>query len=172
MIVRFGRPIPWHGISVGLVIGLGGTLIGTAIALLGSHPERIPFVLLFLILPAILTPLLIGLNQYAEFDQRTGLIRINGADPVPLSHITHARTMIFRGVSTLDLGTGPRRAERFIVANGLFGSPRIERDGVRHLLPYTGLPRRGHWPRDSFSTRHLGAASLEEATVFAHELLR
>jgi hypothetical protein len=34
------------------------------------------------------------------------------------------------------------------------------------------LPRHGYAPPDAFSTRQLAAASLEEATVFAHEWLR
>ncbi|WP_157439027.1 hypothetical protein [Agreia sp. Leaf244] len=171
-LVRFGRPTPWRGMVVSLVLGIGATLVGTVFGLLSAHPEHTPLMLMFLLIPAIVIPLLIGLNQYAEFDQRSGLIRINGGEAQPLSSIVLARTMIFRGVSTLDLGTGPGRRERFIVANGPFGSPRVERDWVRHLLPYTGLPRRGTMPPDAFGTRHLRSATLEDATVFAHEWLK
>lgn len=171
-VVRLGRPTPWRGIIVSLIMGVGATAVGSIFALFSSHPEHTPLLLLFLLIPVIVIPLLIVLNQYAEFDPQTGLIRINGAPPVPLSRIDRARTMTFRGVSTLDLGIGPTRKERFIVANGPFGSPRIERDWVRHLLPYTGLPRRGHVLGDAFSTRHLRSATLEDATVFAHEWLK
>lgn len=171
-VVRLGRPTPWRGIIVSLSIGVGMTLIGSAFALFSSHPENTPLLLMFLLIPAIVIPLLIVLNQYAEFDPQTGLISINGAPPVPLGRIDRARTMTFRGVSTLDLGVGPTRKERFIVANGPFGSPRIERDWVRHLLPYTGLPRRGQMLANAFSTRHLRSATLEDATVFAHEWLK
>lgn len=171
-IVRLGRPTPWRGINASLILGVGSTLIGTVFALVGPHPELTWLMLMFLLIPAVVIPLLIMLNQYAEFDPRTGLIRINGATPVPLSHITRARTMVFRGVSTLDLGTGPSRKERFIVANGLFGSPRIERDWVRYLLPYTGLPRQGHPSQNPLSVMRMSSATFEDATVFAHEWLK
>ncbi|MBW8763028.1 MAG: hypothetical protein JF592_10635 [Microbacterium sp.] len=172
MIIRFGRPTPWRSIIVGLIFGVGSTLVGSAFSLVGSHPENTPLMLIFLAIPAIATPLLIGFNQYAEFDQRTGLISINGATPVPLTHITWTRTMTNQwSFSSLELGTGRQRTERFMVANGPFGNPRVERDGVRHLLPYTGLPRRGVPHHDSPASPHDGP-TLDEVMAFAHERLR
>lgn len=119
----------------------------------------------------IAIPLLIRLNQYAEFNPQTGLISINGAPPVPLSRIDRARTTTFRGVSTLDLGVGPTRKERFFVANGPFGSPRVERDLVRHMLPHTGLPRHEQVRANAVSTPDPHSVTLEEATIFAWEWL-
>ncbi|WP_430592812.1 hypothetical protein [Humidisolicoccus flavus] len=171
-IVQFGRPTPWRGIIVSCLIGGGATLLGTVFGLLSPHPEHTPLMLMFLLIPLTVAPLLIVLNRYAEFDVQTGLIRINGAPPVPLTHITHAKTMVFRGVSSLDLGTGPKRNDRFIVANGLFGSPKIEREWIRRLLPHMGLPRQGFWPDHWWQTRQVSAASSEEAITFAHEWLK
>lgn len=171
-IVRLGRPTPWRGIIVSLIMGVGMTVVGTVFALFSSHPENTPLLLMFLLIPAIVIPLLIALNQYAEFDPQTGLISINGAAPVPLARIDRVRTMTHRGVSSIDLGVGPTRKERFMVANGPFGSPRVERDWVRHLLPYTGLPRRGETLGYAFTTRSLRSETLEDALVFAHEWLK
>lgn len=127
---------------------------------------------MFLLIPAITIPLLLGLNQYAEFDPRTGLIRINGATPLPLSRIDRAITSTFRGVSVLDLGTGPSRKERFTVANGPFGNSRFERDWARHLLPYTGLPRQTVDNRNPSHATSVYSATLEDTTAFAYERLR
>lgn len=171
-IVRLGRPTPWRGIITSLVMGVGATAIGMMFALFSSHPEHAPLLLMFLLIPAIVIPCLIGLNQYAEFDPQTGLISINGAAPVPLARIDRARTRTFRGVSSIDLGVGPTRKQRFMVANGPFGSPRVERDWVRHLLPYTGLPRRGQMLGAGIGTENLGSENLEEVQVFAHEQLK
>jgi hypothetical protein len=172
MIVRFGRPMPWRGIIMGLIFGVGMTLVGAVFSLLSSHPENTPLMLMFLIIPAVTTPVLIVFNQYAEFDERTGLIRINGAAPVPLTHIVWARAMTNQwSFSILELGTGPRRSERFVVSNGPFGSPRSEREWIRHLLPYTGLPRDGAPPQVLPVSRHW-SESLEKAIAFAHERLR
>lgn len=171
-LVRFGRPTPWRGIIASLIMGVGVTLIGSVFAIVSPHPEHTPLMLMFLLIPALAIPLLIAFNQYAEFDQRTGLVSINGAAPVPLGHITRARTRVFRGVSNLDLGTGPGRKERFIVANGPFGSPRVERDWIRHLLPYTGLPRQGYPPPVTFGTVHMHSETFEDVTAFAHQRLK
>ncbi|MHC9044330.1 hypothetical protein ACYX8G_07110 [Microbacterium saperdae] len=171
-IIRLGRPTPWRGIITSLVMGAGATVIGMLLALFSSHPENAPLLLLFLLLPAIVIPCLIALNQYAEFDPQTGLISVNGTAPVPLSRIDRARTRTFRGVSSIDLGTGPTRKERFMVANGPFGSPRVERDWVRHLLPYTGLPRRGQMLDAGIGTENLGSETLEDVQIFAQESLK
>jgi hypothetical protein len=170
-VVRIGRPTPWRSITVSLAIGGGAALIGAVPALLGPHPENTPLLLLFLLIPAAVIPIQIWQNSYAEFDPRTGLISISGAAPVPLAHITYARTMMFRGVSTLYLGVGPERTQRFLVANGPFGNPRIERDWVRHLLPYTGLLRRGDLP-DPYSTTSVRGATFEETAIFARDYLK
>lgn len=172
MIIRFGQPMPWRGIIVSLILGVGATLVGSAFSLVGSHPEHTPLMLMFLAIPAIMIPVLIGFNQYAEFDQRTGLIRINGAAPVPLTHIVWSRVMTNQwSFSSLELGTGPSRRERFMVANGPFGSPRAERDWVRYLLPYTGLPRQGV-PHQAPPDNPYSGPGLERTTAFAHERLR
>jgi len=171
-VIRFGRPTPWWGIITSLTIGVGSTLIGLVLAFLSPHPENAPVLLLFLLIPAVVASLLIGLNQYAEFNPQTGLISINGAAAVPLARIDRARTRTFRGVSSIDFGIGPTRKERFMVANGPFGSPREERDWVRRLLPYTGLPRRGQVLGYAFSVRDLGSATLEDTLVFANEWLK
>lgn len=171
-LVRFGRPTPWRGIIASVIMGVGVTLIGSVFALLSAHPEHTPLMLMFLLIPGLAIPLLIVFNQYAEFDPQTGLISINSATPVPLAHITRARTGVFRGVSTLDLGTGPSRKARFIVANGPFGSPRVERDWIRHLLPYMGLPRQGYPPTGTFGTMHVYSATFEDVAAFAHQRLK
>ncbi|MFK4761200.1 hypothetical protein ACI3KS_09740 [Microbacterium sp. ZW T5_45] len=169
-IVRFGRPVPWRGIIASMGIGAGMALFTALLGILSGRFHGSLLLLLFLLIPVVVSPILIAINTFATFDPQTGLISINGAAPVPLAHVTQARTMTTRGVATLYLGTGPTRAERFFVANGPFGSPRVERDWVRHLLPYTGLPRSGVHP-DEFGTRHVRQASFEEASVFAHRWL-
>lgn len=169
-LVRFGRPVPWRGIIASAGLGVGMTMVTVMVSVLRGYFDGILLLLVFLLFPVVVSPILIAINTYATFDARTGLISINDAAPVPLAHVTQARTMTTRGVATLYLGTGPTRTERFFVANGPFGSPRVERDWVRHLLPYTGLPRSGVHP-DEFGTRHVRQASFEEASVFAHRWL-
>ncbi|XUK60451.1 hypothetical protein ABMA10_00605 [Plantibacter sp. RU18] len=60
MVIRFGRPTPWRGIIIGLIFGVGIVLVGSVFSLVDSHPERTPLMLMFLGIPAVLTPVLIG----------------------------------------------------------------------------------------------------------------
>lgn len=172
--VLFGRPTPWRGIWSSVILALA-LMIGFGIFGLQSvHPELTPMVLMFLLLPAVAIPLLVGLNQYAVVDQRTWLVSVNGGPPRPLSHLTHCRVNTFRGVNTIELGYSDHRKDRFIVSSfSPFASPHIEREWVRYLLPYTGLPRD---PNSHLSVA-LGSpyekhATLEQAQHFAHEYLK
>lgn len=163
-LILFGRPTPWRGIW-GSVIMAAALIIGVGtFGLLGSHPELTPMVLMFLLLPAIAIPLLIAVNRYAVVDRRTWLVSVNGGQPRPLADLRYCRFGTFRGVSTIELGYSNLRKDRFIVSShSPFASPRIERDWVRYLLPYTGLPRS--------ADGSLGA-TLEQAQRFAHEDLK
>lgn len=173
-VVRFGRRFParavWGSviISAALIVGFG------AFAILGNHPEQAPLVLVFLLLPAVVIPASIALNQYAELDTVNWTIRINNGPPRPLADLTHCTVGIFRGVCTLAIGYSEKRSERFVVSsNSPFASPRIERDWTRYLLPLTGLPRE---PGTQVDPRRVITfarnATLEQAQSFAHELLK
>lgn len=173
-LVLFGRPTPWRGIWASVIIALLLIVGFGAFSLQSAHPELTPMVLMFLLLPAVTIPLLIGLNQYAVVDRRTWLVSINGGQPRPLSHLTHCRVNTFRGVNTIELGYTDRRKDRFIVSShSPFASPRIERDWVRHLLPHTGLPRDPHSRLSvAFESPYEKHATLEQAQHFAHEYLK
>lgn len=157
-------------------VGIAAVLIlvfGT-MALVGKHPEQAPLVLMFLLLPAAVIPATVALNQYAEIDTATWLVRVNGGEPRPLAHLTHCTVNVFRGVCTLAIGYSDSRRDRFTVSSSTpFGSPRSERDWMRYLLPYTGLPR----DPDSTFSAPLGSpyyrhATLEQAQTFAQEWLK
>lgn len=172
--VRFGRPTPWRGIWASVIIAAVLILVFGTISLRSAHPELTPMILMFLLLPAVTIPLLIGLNQYAVVDRRTWLVSINGGQPRPLSHLTHCRVNTFRGVKTIEIGYSDRRKDRFIVSSqSPFASPRIERDWVRYLLPYTGLPRDPSSRLDTvLDAPYAKHATLEQAQHFAHEYLK
>ena len=141
------------GLAALLILVFGG------IALTGNHPEQAPLLRLFLLLPAIVIPATIALNQYAEVDTATWLVRVNGGEPRPLAQLTHCTVNVFRGVCTLTIGYSDHRRDRFSVSsNTPFGSPRVERDWMRYLLPYTGLPR------DPASTLSAPSAAPTSAT--------
>lgn len=173
-LIPFGRPRPWRGIWASVIIALA-LIVGFGIfSLQSAHPELTPMVLMFLLLPAVTIPLLIGFNQYAVVDRRTWLVSINGGEQRPLSHLTHCRVNTFRGVASIELGYSDRRRDRFMVSShSPFTSPRIEREWVRYLLPYTGLPRDPHSRLSvAFGSPFEKHATLEQAQHFAHEYLK
>ena len=173
-LVLFGRRTPWRGIWGSVIMGFTLSIGLGLISLRSPHPELAPMLLMFLLIPAITIPLLIAFNRYAVVDRRTWPVSINGGPPRPLSHLTHCRIRTFRGVNTIELGYTDRLKDRFIVSSfSPFASPRIERDWVRYLLPYTGLPRD---PRSRlsapFGSPYESHATLEQAQQFAYEYLK
>lgn len=173
-IVRIGHRTPtrtiWSSCTItAVLIAVFGTQ-----ALLGAHPQQAPLVLMFLLLPAIAIPAVIALNTSAEINTGTWLVSINGGTPRPLAELRYCTVNVFRGVCTLSIGFGPSRRERVMVSSHTpFGSPLVERDWIRYLLPYTGLPRD---PNSTLSAP-LGSpyekhATLEQALAFAHEYLK
>lgn len=126
-------------------------------------------VLMFLLLPAVAIPLLVGLKQYAVDDQRAWLVSVDGGPPSaePPDALSCEQ---FRGVSTIELGYSDRRKDRFIVSSfSPFANPHIEREWVRYLF----------LPRDSCSRLSvaLGSpyekhATLEHAQHHAHAYLK
>lgn len=173
-VIRIGRRVPYRpilvsiGIAAVLILGFG------AQALTSTHPENAPILLLFLLLPVVVAATMIPLNQYAEIDPTTWLVRVNGAEPRPLADLTHCTVNEFRGARTLTIGYSDRRRDRFTVSSHTpFGSPRVERDWIRYLLPYTGLPRDPTSRlSEALGTAYDRHATLEQAQTFAHEWLK
>ena len=173
-VIRIGRRVPYRAILMSL--GIAAVLMvwfGYA-ALTGDHPQQTPFILMFLLFPLGVAATMIPLNQYAEIDPTTWLVRVNGGEPHPLAHLTHCTVNEFRGVRTLTIGYSDRRRDRFAVSSHTpFGSPRVERDWIRYLLPYTGLPRDPTSRlREVLGTTYARHATLEQAQTFAHEWLK
>ena len=173
-VIRIGRRVPYSAILSSISIA-AVLMVGFGVpALAGKHPEHAPLLLLFLLIPVIVAATMIPLNQYAEIDPTTWLVRVNGGEPRPLAHLTHCTVNEFRGVRTLTIGYSDRRRDRFAVSSHTpFGSPRVERDWIRYLLPYTGLPRDPTSRlSEAFGTAYDRHATLEQAQTFAHEWLK
>ena len=172
-IVRIGRRVPLPGIL--FCLGLAAALmLATAIVMVAAgRPEQLPIVLAFLLIPAIGVPPLVLLNTFAEYDQATGLISINGRPGIPLAAITYGGVSTAQGVASLTLGTGPARRDRFTVSSRtLLSSPRRERDWVRSILPSTGLQRDPEQPMPNLWGRSsTNSVSLEVAQHFAETVL-
>lgn len=173
-LILFGRPTPWRGIWGSVIMGFTLSIGFGLISLRSPHPELAPMLLIFLLIPTIAIPLLIAFNRYAVVDRRTWLVSINGGQPRPLSHLTHCRVRTFRGVNTIELGYTSRFKDRFIVSSfSPFASPYIEREWIRYLLPYTGLPRDPQSRLSApFGSPYESHATLEQAQHFAHEYLK
>ena len=120
------------------------------------------------ILSAIAIPARAASNTWAVVDTTQWLISINGGAFRPLAEIRYAYTMTFRGVSTLTLGFSDR--EKFALsAFTPWFSKKADREFVKYLLPYTGIP---HDAAQIPSTRGaLGMSTtgttLPEAIAFA-----
>lgn len=173
-LIHFGSRIPWRGIwasiimAAVLIVGFGIFSLG------GSHPELTWMVSMFLLIPLLAIPLLIAFNQYAVVDRRTWLISINGGEWRPLSFITHCRVNVSRGINTMEFGYTDRRKDRFMVSSFTpFASPFIEREWVRYLLPYMGLPRDPNSRlSEAFGAAYEKHATMEQAQHFAYEYLK
>lgn len=104
-------------------------------------------------------PALIWSNTYAVLDTVNWRISMNGGEFRLIGHITFASIFFFRGVSTLTIGFSKERSQRVAVSgNTPFGAPRVEREWVRYILPYTGLPRSDCRAPDEISKTTLAQA--------------
>ena len=173
-LVRFGRRIPVRGIIGTVIITGAGMLLVVVPALVFGRPELVPFALLFLLIPVITIPVLMLLNTFAEFDPATGMISVNGRAATPLAALTWCNYTIFRGTVTFDIGYGPRRTDRFGVSSqSPFASPRIERDWMRFILPFTGLRRDPTGPqRNPWGAAGNESVTFEQAVAFSVEQLQ
>lgn len=173
-LVRFGRRVPVRSIVSSFIVAGALMVIVGGVIVMAGHAALWPFVLCFLLIPAITVPALMLLNTYAEFDPATGMISVNGRQATPLAALTWCNSSTFRGVNTLTIGYGPGRRDTFGVSSQTpFGSPRIERDWMRFILPFTALPRDPSAPVENrWGASANESVTFEQALWFAANVLR
>mgnify|MGYP006342513261 CR=1 FL=1 len=172
--VHFGRRIPVRGIVSTFIVTGAVMLFVTVLTLVFGRPELAAFALLFLLIPVIAVPAIVLLNTFAEFSPATGMISVNGRAATPLAALIWCNYTTFRGTVTFDIGYGPRRTDRFGVSSqSPFASPRIERDWMRFILPFTGLRRDPTGPqRNPWGAAGNESVTFEQAVAFSVEQLQ